>query len=470
MHFQTCALHDVHYVFKRKIIDMNGCYISLFIYRCKCDTPSHCLEPGTDKHIDARVHIAPHFPLLSSTSESSRKSRYKPINDMNQTYSESLESPHKSFVSRDSSLHRLAAELLAKGDIQFDGRSGWDMQLRERGVPERAFAKGNLGLGEAYMDGAWEAEHLDEFFCRLLRSRATDDVRPIRLIFHTLCARLFNRQSKSRAWEVGKAHYDLGNDFYAAMLDPRMAYTCGYWKNASTLAEAQEAKLELICQKLQLKPGMTVLDIGCGWGSFMRYAAERYQVKCVGVTISKEQAEWAQSRSANLPMDFRLQDYREMDERFDRIVSIDMFEHVGHKNYRTYMGVAHRCLEDDGLFLLHTIGKNKRLSTSDPWIDKYIFPNGELPSLGQIGDAMDGLFVAEDLHNFGADYDKTLMAWYANFEAAWPRFAQELGDRFYRMWRYYLLSCAGAFRARDIQLWQWVLSKEGMLGGYSRVT
>ncbi|HEY4074486.1 MAG TPA: cyclopropane fatty acyl phospholipid synthase [Herbaspirillum sp.] len=389
---------------------------------------------------------------------------------MNQTSAESLPQQHEPFIEDDAGVHRLAAELLGKAGIKMNGNAPWDMRLHKPGVPERAFAQGNLGLGEAYMDGDWDAERLDEFFYRLMRSRLTENMQPLRLIFHALRARFLNLQNKRRAWKVGEMHYDLGNDFYAAMLDPRMAYTCGYWKNADTLAEAQEAKLELICQKLQLKPGMTVLDIGCGWGSFMRYATERYQVRCVGVTISREQAEWAQAQSAGMPLDFRLQDYRDMNERFDRVVSIGMFEHVGHKNYRTYMEVAHRCLEDGGLFLLHTIGKNIRSSVPDPWIDKYIFPNGDLPSIGQVGDAMDGLFIAEDLHNFGPDYDKTLMAWYQNFEAAWPRFAHQLGDRFYRMWRYYLLSCAGAFRARDLQLWQWVLSKEGVPGGYSRVT
>jgi cyclopropane-fatty-acyl-phospholipid synthase len=367
-------------------------------------------------------------------------------------------------------MRRMATELLGKAGIRFNGRAPWDMQLHSEEVLQRVFAQGNLGLGEAYMDGAWDAERLDEFFSRLLRAKIDDEVRPIRLIFHALYAKLLNLQSVKRAWQVGEAHYDLGNDFYAAMLDSRMTYTCGYWKTATTLAEAQEAKLELICQKLQLQPGMRVLDIGCGWGSFMRYAAEHYQVECVGVTISKEQAQWAQAHSAGLPLDFRLQDYRQVNERFDRVVSVGMFEHVGPKNYRTYMEVAHRCLGDDGLFLLHTIGKNERASAPDPWIDKYIFPNGDLPSLGQMGDAMDGLFVAEDLHNFGSDYDKTLMAWHQNFEAAWPQFAAQLGERFYRMWRYYLLSCAGAFRARDIQLWQWVLSKEGVQGGYTRCT
>jgi cyclopropane-fatty-acyl-phospholipid synthase len=367
-----------------------------------------------------------------------------------------------------SRFHELAVELLGKANIGINGDNPWDLQLHADGVLDQAFSRGNLGLGEAYMDGAWDARHLDEFFYRLLRTRLTDQIQPWRLIFHALSARLLNRQNSQRAWQVGEAHYDLGNDFYGAMLDPRMTYTCGYWENAGNLAEAQEAKLDLICRKLGLKPGMRVLDIGCGWGSFMSYAAQHYGVECVGVSISKEQVDWAKRQYPDLPLEFRLQDYRELDERFDRIASVGMFEHVGRKNHRTYMEVAHRCLRDDGLFLLHSIGKNLRNSVPDPWVDKYIFPNGDLPSIGQIGDAVDELFVIEDLHNFGADYDKTLMAWHANFEAAWPRFADALGPRFYRMWRYYLLSCAGAFRARDIQLWQFVLSKKGLVDGYHR--
>ncbi len=374
----------------------------------------------------------------------------------------------ESFIPKNSRLHRATVDLLGKAEIQINGSSPWDMQLKAPGVPERAFSKGNLGLGEAYMDGAWEAEELDEFFARLLGTRLTDQIQPVRLLGHALSARLLNRQDMKRAKQVGEVHYDLGNDFYAAMLDSRMTYTCGYWENATTLEQAQEAKLDLVCRKLHLKPGMRVLDIGCGWGSFMAYATEKYGVECVGISISKEQVAWARQRYSHLPLEFRLQDYREVNEQFDAIASIGMFEHVGRKNYRTYMKMAHRCLKKDGLFLLHTIGKNLRKSAPDPWIDKYIFPNGDLPSVGQIGDAVDNLFVVEDLHNFGADYDKTLMAWFRNFDASWAHFADELGERFYRMWRYYLLSCAGAFRARDIQLWQWVLSKEGVRDGYRR--
>ncbi|HSB95359.1 MAG TPA: cyclopropane fatty acyl phospholipid synthase [Spongiibacteraceae bacterium] len=368
-----------------------------------------------------------------------------------------------------SGAERALGSLLQPADIRIDGEREWDIQLNRPGVPERIFAQGNLGLGEAYLEGAWDAERLDMFFYRLLRARLDEKVQPLQLLLYALRAHLLNLQTLKRAWRVGEVHYNLGNDFYAAMLDPRMAYTCGYWRDAGDLAAAQEEKLDLVCRKLRLAPGMRVLDIGCGWGSFMGFAAERYNVDCVGITISKEQAAWAAQRYAGLPLEFRLQDYRLIDGQYDRIVSLGMFEHVGHKNYRDYMRIAHRCLKEDGLFLLHTIGKNNRRSGADPWIDKYIFPNGELPSIGQIGDAVDNLFVVEDLHNFGADYDRTLMAWHANFEAAWPRFEAQLGETFRRMWRYYLLSCAGAFRARNIQLWQWVLAKNGVTGGYSRV-
>ena len=368
----------------------------------------------------------------------------------------------------DSAPQQLVAGMLGRADIRIDGDRPWDMRLHDPGALERALAEGNLGLGEAYMAGAWDCERLDAFFDHLLRAHIDREVQPARLAWHALQVRLFNRQNRTRAWQVGRAHYDLGNDFYEAMLDPLMAYSCGYWRDADTLAAAQEAKLELICRKLRLQPGMRVLDIGCGWGSFMGYAARHHGVEGVGVTVSREQAEWARERYAGLPLTFRLEDYRELDDRFDAIVSVGMFEHVGRKNHRQYMEVAARCLADDGLFLLHTIGKNRRDAVPDRWIDKHIFPNGETPSIGQIGDAIDGVFVCEDLHNFGADYDRTLMTWHDNFEAAWPRFAERLGETFRRKWRYYLLSCAGAFRARELQLWQWVLSKDGVRGGYHR--
>jgi len=371
--------------------------------------------------------------------------------------------------------------LLARADIRVGGERPWDLQLLDPDVPERVLAQGTLGLGESYMDGHWAAERLDQFFDKLVLAQTSRGGRPIALaakppLWHLLKARVLNLQTQSRAWQVGQQHYDLGNDFYAAMLDPRMTYTCAYWgTGAQTLSEAQEAKLELVCRKLMLRPGMRVLDVGCGWGSLMKYAAERHGVQCVGVTVSAEQVALGRELCTGLPVEFRLQDYRELidkaDElggRFDRVVSLGMFEHVGHKNYAAFMRVAEATLKPDGLFLLHTIGRNEHGNGTDPWIDKYIFPNGELPTIARIGRVCERRFVVEDLHNFGADYDRTLMSWYANVEAAWPRFAEVLGDRFRRMWAYYLLSCAGAFRARDIQLWQWVLSPRGVPGGYHR--
>jgi cyclopropane-fatty-acyl-phospholipid synthase len=371
----------------------------------------------------------------------------------------------------DSREHRFLADLLNQADIRLEGQRPWDVCRVKPGLAERVLAQGSLGLGEAYMEGLWDCEQLDALFDRLLRANLSTKVRPSTMLLHHLRARWFNLQSEARAWQVGRAHYDLGNDFYAAMLDRRMTYTCAFWQSgAQDLQTAQEHKLEMVCRKLGLQRGMRVLDIGCGWGSFMRYAAERHGVRCVGVTVSTEQVELGRRLCDGLPVEFRLQDYRALNEKFDCIVSLGMFEHVGQKNYATYMDVVKRCLAPDGLFLLHTIGRNEHGHGTDPWIHKYIFPNGELPTIAQIGRACELRFVVEDLHNFGADYDRTLMSWHTNFEASWPRFAERLGERFRRMWRYYLLSCAGAFRARDIQLWQWVLSHPGRSGVYPRVS
>ncbi len=371
---------------------------------------------------------------------------------------------------RATGAYRLAEDLLARADIQIGGDRPWDIRTMSAEVPERALAQGSIGLGEAYMDGQWEANQLDAFFTRLLQSGIDRQIKSWRLFLRGLRARLLNLQTPGRAAQVGEVHYDLGNDFYRAMLDRRMIYTCGYWRRAETLDAAQEDKLDLVCRKLDLRPGQRVLDIGCGWGGFAHYAAEHYGVEVVGITISKEQLELGRESCAGLPVELRLQDYRDIRERFDHIVSLGMFEHVGRKNHRAYLDVAHRCLKDGGLFLLHTIGKNRTDSVPDPWTDKYIFPNGDLPSLCQVTSAAEGRFLVEDVHNFGADYDLTLMAWYQNFEDAWPQFREHYGPRFHRMWKYYLLSCAGAFRARDIQLWQLVLAKEGhgIVGGFRR--
>ncbi|MGN6830000.1 cyclopropane fatty acyl phospholipid synthase [Paucibacter sp. M5-1] len=370
---------------------------------------------------------------------------------------------------RSADARQVLSDWLALADVRLDGPRPWDIQVHRTDLASRLLAGGSLALGEAYMDGDWSAERLDLLFDRLIRARLADRLRPLPALWHVAKARLLNLQTHRRAWQVGERHYDLGNDFYRAMLDRRMSYTCAYWSGgAGDLETAQEHKLDLVCRKLGLRPGLRLLDIGCGWGSLMKFAAERYGVECVGLTVSIEQAMLGRELCAGLPVEFRLLDYRQLDERFDRIASLGMFEHVGHKNVDTFMAMARRCLSDEGLFLLHTIGRNDSAHGTDPWIHRYIFPNGELPSIARIGHACEQRFVVEDLHNFGADYALTLTAWYQRFEAAWPQFADRLGERFQRMWRYYLLSCAAAFRVRDIQLWQWVLSPHGVPGGYRR--
>ncbi len=372
------------------------------------------------------------------------------------------------------SFEQKAEKILAGIDVSVGGNREWDIQVHDERLYKRVITQGSLGLGEAYMDGWWDCPKLDEFFSRVLRADLERKVGSKWKMFPLVAQSvLFNMQSVSRAFQVGEKHYDIGNDLYKAMLDKRMVYTCGYWSTpsgeAATLDEAQENKLDLVCRKLNLRPGQKILDIGCGWGSFAKFAAEKYGVSVVGVTVSKEQVALGKKMCNGLSVEIKLQDYRKIEGKFDHIVSLGMFEHVGYKNYRTYMEVAARSLRDGGLFLLHTIGGNISERDGDPWIKKYIFPNGMIPSMKQISSAIEDIFVMEDWHNFGADYDKTLMAWHKNFEAGWNGIKSEYSERFRRMWDYYLLSCAGGFRARKIQLWQIVLSKKGIPGGYKSI-
>jgi len=365
---------------------------------------------------------------------------------------------------------KVVQKILDLADIKINGDNPWDIQVKNDNLYSRVLKQGSLGLGEAYMDDWWDAKFLDEFFYRVLRADLEKEIRQdFKTLLFILKNTLFNQQKKSKAFEIGQKHYDIGNDLYLAMLDPYLAYSCGYWQGAQTLAEAQEAKLDLICRKLNLRPGDKVLDIGGGWGSFAKYAAQKYGVAVDVITVSKEQAELGEKLCAGLPVQFQLQDYRKITGLYDHIVSVGMIEHVGYKNYRTYMKIASRHLKEDGLFLLHTIGSSNSVKTTDRWIEKYIFPNSMIPSIGQIAQSIEGLFVMEDWHNFGLDYDKTLMAWYDNFEKNWLDLKEKYGERFYRMWKYYLLSCAASFRARKNQLWQIVLSKNGVIHGYKSI-
>jgi cyclopropane-fatty-acyl-phospholipid synthase len=354
----------------------------------------------------------------------------------------------------------LVQQILDPAGVQIDGHAPCDIQVHNPEFYPRVIAGGSLALGESYMDSWWDCEALDQFFERIMAARLDKKVRKSKAFLRAAVkARLTRMYGRARAFEVGRCHYDIGNDLFVVMLDKRMNYSCAYWQEADTLDKAQEAKLELTCRKLGLEPGMRVLDIGCGWGGFAIYAAEKYGVEVTGVTVSEEQVKLAQSCCTSIPVCFELKDYRDIQGTFDRIVSIGMFEHVGYTNYRTYMEVANRCLKHDGLFLLHTIGSNTSVCSVDPWLAKYIFPNSMLPSARQITEAAEGIFIIEDWHSFGPHYDPTLIAWHQNFTDNWHCIQDAYDQRFQRMWVYYLLSCAGSFRARRNQLWQIVFSK-----------
>jgi cyclopropane-fatty-acyl-phospholipid synthase len=361
-----------------------------------------------------------------------------------------------------TSAAEMVGGLLAQAGIEVNGPNPWDIRVHDNRWYRRVLRNGNLGLGESYMDGWWDCERLDEMICRLLRGGLEDKVRgDIKYLLRFLPALLFNLQSRTRARIIAARHYDLGNDLFFSFLDPNRQYSCGYFQETDDLDQAQQNKMEMICRKLNLTASDRVLDIGCGWGGLAKYAAERIGCTVTGVNISREQLRSARELCQDLPVRFEDRDYRAIEGRFDKIVSVGMFEHVGRKNYRTFMRTVHRCLRDDGIFLLHTIGGNSSRTGCDPWMTRYIFPNGMLPSIAQIARAAERLFVIEDWHNLGPHYDQTLMAWHAKFLAAWPRLKNTYDARFKRMWEYYLLSCAGAFRARNIQLWQIVMTKYG---------
>lgn len=360
-------------------------------------------------------------------------------------------------------------DLFNYANIKINGDHPWDIQVKNDSFYKKVLSQGSLGLGESYMDGWWETEALDVLIDKLLRAEIDKKVISFKSLTNIMKARLTNRQTKERSKKVAEEHYDLGNNFYSQMLDSRMQYTCAYWPQAKNLEEAQEHKLDLICRKLDLTSQDHILELGCGWGGFAKYAAEKYDCRVTGYNISGEQVKYARNACRNLPVEIKQRDYREATGTYDKVVAIGLCEHIGYKNYRGFMKIAHKSLKNNGLFLLHTIGGDESGTANDPWIEKYIFPNSMLPSAVQLTEAMEGLFVLEDWHNFGSDYDKTLMAWFANFDKNWPTLQSQYGERFYRMWKFYLLVCAGAFRARKNQLWQIVLSKEGVLGRYQSV-
>lgn len=365
---------------------------------------------------------------------------------------------------------KLVKKRLEKAGIKINGNNPQDIRVYHDGFYDDIITRHSLGLGESYMRKWWDVDKLDDFIFCLLKSGVKDRSRVKKIIASAFSLRaLFtNTGSKKRSSEIGEKHYDIGNDLYSLMLGKSMVYSCGFWKDAKDLNEAQEHKMELICKKLQLKSGMRVLDIGCGFGSLAKYMAQNYGVEVLGITVSEEQSRFAKETCAGLSsVDIRLMDYRDVVAKldilgtFDKIVSVGMFEHVGWKNYRTYMKEVYKLLRDDGIFLLHTIGCDRDRITTDPWINKHIFPGSIIPSEKRIISSARNLFVMQDWHNFGLDYDKTLMAWFDNFDKNWGKISKEYGDLFYRMWKFYLLSCAAAFRAEHVYLWQIVFTKKG---------
>jgi cyclopropane-fatty-acyl-phospholipid synthase len=330
-------------------------------------------------------------------------------------------------------------DLLKGTGIKINGRNPWDIQVHNDRLYVRILQSGTLGFGEAYMDGWWDVKDMPEFSYRIAKSNIYDQVNtnPLNFLLN-LKTLISNAQTKTRSKKVAQEHYDLDNELFESFLDKNMQYTCGYWKNAQDLERAQVDKLNLICKKLGLKSGMTLLDIGCGWGNLAGFAAQNYKVKATGITISKEQLAYCKEKFPSKNIRFILKDYREMTGKFDRIVCVGMIEHVGYKNYRKFMKKINELLKDNGLFLLHTIGSNLDTIHGDAWVDKYIFPNGMLPSISYLGKAWENLLVMEDWHNFGLDYYKTLIFWMKKFDRAWPALKNRYDERFYRMWRYYL--------------------------------
>jgi len=357
---------------------------------------------------------------------------------------------------------KIIEHLFSEVGIRVNGHEQWDIEVKDERFYTRVLKDGSLGLGESYMEGWWDCPRIDEFICRLLKGNIERKLkRNLRTLLFLIVARIFNLQSPSRAGIIAQRHYDIGNDLFFSFLDPYNQYSCSYFHGTDDLTESQQKKLDLICRKIRLQLGDHILDIGCGWGGFARYAAEHYGCTVTAVNISEEQVQFAQEYCKDLPFTILCEDYRKVRGNFDKIVSIGMFEHVGVKNYRRFMELVYRSLKEKGIFLLHTIGSNVSRVNCDPWINRYIFPNGLLPSIAQIDKAAEKLFVIEDIHNLAPHYKKTLMCWNDRFQKACPGLSEKYDRIFKRMWEYYLLACAGAFCARQIQVWQIVMTKTG---------
>ena len=363
------------------------------------------------------------------------------------------------------------SKLLSHAGVTIGGSEPWDIQVNNDLFYTRTL-RGSLGFGEAYMDGHWDVESIDALFRRIIRKEVTR--KPMVLANRAMLearARLTNLQTRIGARAIAETHYDLDHRLYEFILGPYNQYTCCFFNQASSLEEAEVEKLEMVCNKLDLREGERVLDIGCGWGGFAKYAAETRGCRVSGISISREQIAYAREYTAGLPVEIVECDYRDLPKRFeaehfDKAVIIGMIEHVGYKNYRRIFEIVSRMLKNQGLFLLHTIGNSRMTRVVDPWIEKYIFRNSMAPAMAQLARSLEGLWVVQDWENYGHYYAPTLAHWQARFEQNWEQIKalpvkNRFDERFRRMFNYYFLSCKAGFETEYIYLWHLLMSKQG---------
>jgi cyclopropane-fatty-acyl-phospholipid synthase len=367
---------------------------------------------------------------------------------------------------------KIVTDTLSRAGIRINGSNPWDVRVNDDRFFSRAL-RGSLGFGESYMDGDWDADELDALFRRVMRMKLTrSPLVIVNRIWSDIRARLTNLQTRSGSRAIAEAHYDLDHRLYKEFLGPYNQYTCCFFNKAKTLQTAEIEKLEMLCNKLGLSAGDKVLDIGCGWGGFAKYAAETRGCSVTGVSISTEQIAYAREYTSGLPVKIIEADYRDLPEmyggqHFDKVLICGMLEHVGYKNYRNIFSIIHHLLKDEGKFLLHTIGNNQTTAVVDPWIEKYIFRNSMAPAMGQLAEAFEGLLVVQDWENYGLYYAPTLAAWQQNFEKNWETISaieteRPFDERFRRMFNYYFLSCKAAFETENLHLWHVVLTKHGL--------
>jgi cyclopropane-fatty-acyl-phospholipid synthase len=326
-----------------------------------------------------------------------------------------------------------------------------------------------LTFGEAYMDGSLIVEQGTIADVLEVVMRQQQDAPPrwarIQWLFRFLRRRLLQFNPRRRSRENVAHHYDLDGRLYSLFLDADRQYSCAYFETPDqSLDDAQLAKKRHLAAKLRLKPNQRVLDIGCGWGGLALYLAELTGVSVTGVTLSQEQFGVANSRAAEKNLagkaQFRLQDYRDIGEKFDRIVSVGMFEHVGVGHYQTFFDKCAEMLKDDGVMVLHSIGRSEGPSVTNPWISKYIFPGGYIPAVSEVMEAIQrsGLLIS-DLEILRLHYAETLKAWRERFLAHRDEVERIYDQRFVRMWEFYLASSEMAFREQNMMVMQYQLTK-----------